>query len=190
MKIIHLQLVVQKIEFHLILWQKANWNSIVFPTDPHQKYIVILNKLGYIKQEKRKIIQRGLLDWLLPIWTLPCTCEIHDKMQVVYNELTCNWVKSMVAVAWKVHHQSHLVLCEFFLVELENAFGICDKMQVAYKEMTHDRAKSKGAKWNLIGEVQFKHMKNCIVFMSCNDWVCSDWILNIISMVLDRMWVV
>ena len=32
-------------------------------------------------------------------------------------------------------------------------------MQVAYKEMTHDRAKSKGAKWNLIGGVQFKHMK-------------------------------
>ena len=174
MKIIHLQLVVQKIEFHLILWQKANWNSIVFPTDPHQKYIVILNKLGYIKQEKRKIIQRGLLDWLLPIRTLPCTCEIHDKMQVVYKGMTHNrakskgakWnLKSMVAVAWKVHHQSHLVLCEFFLVELENAFGICDKMQVAYKEMTHDRAKSKGAKWNLIGGVQFKHMKNCIVFM-------------------------
>ena len=100
---------------------------------------------------------------MLPIWTLPCVCEIHDEMQVVYNELTCDWVKCMVAVAWKVHHQSHLVLCEFFLVELENAFGICDKMQVAYKEMTHDRAKSKGAKWNLIGGVQFKHMKNCIV---------------------------
>ena len=97
-KIIHLQLVVQKI---------------------NQRYTVILNKLGYINQEKRKIIQRGLLDWLLPIWTLPCVCEIHNEMQVqvVYNELTCDWVKSMVAVAWKVHHQSHLVLCEFFLVE-------------------------------------------------------------------------
>ena len=59
----------------------------------------------------------------------------------------------MVAVAWKVHHQSHLVLCEFFLVELENAFRICDKMQVIYKEMTYDGAKSKGAKWNLIGGV-------------------------------------
>ena len=66
----------------------------------------------------------------------------------------------MVAVAWKVHHQSHLVLCEFFLVELENAFGICDKMQVVYKEMTHD-----GAKWNLIGGVQFKHMKHYTMFM-------------------------
>ena len=120
MKIIHLQLVVQKIEFHLILWQKANWNSVVFPIDPNQRYIVTLNKLGYVKQEKRKIIQRGLLDWLLPIWPLPCVCEIHDEMQVVFNELTCDWVKSTVAVAWKVHHQSHLVLCEFFLVELEN----------------------------------------------------------------------
>ena len=145
-KIIHLQLVVQKI---------------------NQRYTVILNKLGYINQEKRKIIQRGLLDWLLPIWTLPCVCEIHNEMQVqvVYNELTCDWVKSMVAVAWKVHHQSHLVLCEFFLVELENAFRICDKMQVIYKEMTHNGAKSKGAKWNLIGGVQFKHMKNYTVFM-------------------------
>ena len=81
-------------------------------------------------------------------------CEIHNEMQVqvVYNELTCDWVKSKVAVAWKVHHQSHLVLCEFFLVELENAFRICDKMQVIYKEMTHNEAKSKGAKWNLIGD--------------------------------------
>ena len=53
---------------------------------------------------------------MLPIWTLPSVCEIHNEMQVqvVYNELTCDWVKSMVAVAWKVHHQSHLVLCEFF----------------------------------------------------------------------------
>ena len=66
-KIIHLQLVVQKI---------------------NQRYTVILNKLGYINQEKRKIIQRGLLDWLLPIWTLPCVCEICDKVQVVYKELT------------------------------------------------------------------------------------------------------
>ena len=45
---------------------------------------------------------------------MPCVCEIHDEMQVVFNELTCNWVKSTVAVAWKVHHQSHLVLCELF----------------------------------------------------------------------------
>ena len=89
-------------------------------------------------------------------------CEIHNEMQVqvVYNELTCDWVKSMVAVAWKVHHQSHLVLCEFFLVELENAFGICDKMQVVYEEMTHV-----GAKWNLMGGVQLKHMKNYTMFM-------------------------
>ena len=91
---------------------------------------------------------------MLPIWTLPCTCEIHYKMQVVYNELTCDWVKSTVAVAWKVHHQSHLVLCEFFLVELENAFGICDRMQVVYEEMTHD-----GEKWNLIGGVIHAHEK-------------------------------
>ena len=87
-------------------------------------------------------------------------CEIHNEMQVqvVYNELTCDWVKSTVAVTWKVHHQSHLVLCEFFLVELENAFGICNKMQVVYEEMTHD-----GAKWNLIGGC--KHMKNFTMFM-------------------------
>ena len=53
-------------------------------------------------------------------------------------------------------------------------------MQVVYEEMTHD-----GAKWNLIGGC--KHMKNFTMFMQCNDWVCSDWTLNIISMVLDGM---
>ena len=32
---------------------------------------------------------------------------------------------------------------------------IPDKMQVVYKEMTCDGAKSSGAKWNLVGGVQF-----------------------------------
>ena len=54
--------------------------------------------------------------------------EIHDEMQVVHKELSCNGVKLKVAktefhsnknlkhrrIAWKVHHQSHLVLCKFF----------------------------------------------------------------------------
>ena len=174
MKIIHLQLVVQKIEFHLILWQKANWNSIVFPTDPHQKYIVILNKLGYIKQEKRKLIQRGLLDWLLPIWTLPCTCEIHDKMQVVYNELTCNWVKSMVAVAWKVHHQSHLVLCEFFFVGWKMHFEYVIKCRLLTRKWHMIEQSLKGQSGIWLVEYNSSTWKNYTIFMSCNDWVCSD----------------
>ena len=70
-KIIHLQLVAPKIEFHPILLQKANWNSVVSPIEPNQRYIAILNKRRYTEQEKRIIFQRGLLDWLLPIWTLP-----------------------------------------------------------------------------------------------------------------------
>ena len=28
---------------------------------------------------------------------MPSVFEIHDKMKVVYIELTCNWVKSKVA---------------------------------------------------------------------------------------------
>ena len=51
----------------------------------------------YTEQEERKIFQRGLLDWLLPIWTLPLVCEIHDKFQVVYKELKPNWVNFKVA---------------------------------------------------------------------------------------------
>lgn len=35
-----------------------------------------------------------LLDWLLSIWTLSSVCEMRDKMQVVYKELTRDRVKS------------------------------------------------------------------------------------------------
>ena len=37
-------------------------------------------------------------------------------------------------------------------------------MLVVYKEMKRDGAKSNLAKWNLIGEIKFKHMKNCLMF--------------------------
>ena len=79
---------------------------------------MFLYKGRYTEQEERIIFQRGLLDWLLPIWTLPSVCEIHDKFQVVYKELKPNWVNFKVAKitftpgksqkwenAWKIHHQ-------------------------------------------------------------------------------------
>ena len=82
------------------------------------------NKGRYIDQEKRIKIKREILDWLLPIWTLPSVCEIRDKMQVVYKELTRDWIKSEVAksqfslkkpkrgrIAWKMYYQKHLVPC-------------------------------------------------------------------------------
>ena len=47
--------------------------------------------------KKRIILQRRLLDWFLPIWTLPPVCEIRDKMQVVCKELTHDWAKSTIA---------------------------------------------------------------------------------------------
>ena len=50
-----------------------------------------------LNKRKGIIFQRGPLEWLLPIWTLPSVYEIRDKMQVVYQELTRNWVKSKVA---------------------------------------------------------------------------------------------
>ena len=89
-KLIHQQLVTPKIEFHQILRRKANRNSVVSPIKPNQRYIAISNKWRYNDQETRIIFQRGLLDWLLPIWTLLSVCEIRDKMQVVYKKLTCN----------------------------------------------------------------------------------------------------
>ena len=42
-------------------------------------------------------------------------------------------------------------------------------MQLEYvkkrRKITCDRAKSNVAKWNLIGGIQFKHIKNCPLFM-------------------------
>ena len=59
-------------------------------------------------------------------------------------------------------------------------------MQVVYEEMKRDGAKFNLAKWNLIGGIQFKQVKNCLMLM-CNDWVCSDWTLNVVFIVTDRM---
>ena len=42
---------------------------------------------------------------------------------------------------------------------------ICDKMSVVYQKMTSDRATFNKAKWNLIGGIQLKHMKNNLMFM-------------------------
>ena len=52
-----------------------------------------------------------------------------------------------------------------FSVGSDNAVRIRDEMRVVYKKLTHDRAKFDAAKWNLIGEIQFKHVKNCLMFM-------------------------
>ena len=60
-------------------------------------------------------------------------------------------------------------------------------MQVAIKEMTCDGAKSNVAKQNLIGRIQFKLLKNCLMFMQCNDWVVSDWTLDVVFTVRDEM---
>ena len=58
-------------------------------------------------------------------------------------------------------------------------------MQVVYKEMTRDRAKYYVAKRNLIGGIQFKHVEKYLMFMWCNDYVCSDWTLKAVFMVGD-----
>ena len=72
--------------------------NVVSPKDLNQRYIVISYEGRYTEQEKKIIFPRGLLNWLLPISTLPYVwCEIRDKMQVVYKELTRNWVNSKVA---------------------------------------------------------------------------------------------
>ena len=75
-----------KIQFHIILQWKANWNSAVPSIDPNQRYIAILNKWRYIELGKRIIFQEGYwisccLSGLSPV------CEISVKMQVVNKEL-------------------------------------------------------------------------------------------------------
>ena len=52
-----------------------------------------------------------------------------------------------------------------FSLVLDNAVTIRNKMQVVYKEMPCDGGKSYVVKWNLIGRIQFKHVKNCLMFM-------------------------
>ena len=34
-----------------------------------------------------------LKDYSFLDWLLPSVCEIHEKIQIVYEQLTCNWVK-------------------------------------------------------------------------------------------------
>ena len=102
--------------------------------------------------------------------------------------LRCDWIKSKHGrTAWKVHYQSHLVPCEFFSVGLHNVIRISDKMQVVYKEMTCDGPKSAVAKWNFVGGIPFKHMKNYPLCMYSNDLVCSDGTLEVVFMVHDGM---
>lgn len=50
-------------------------------------------------------------------------------------------------------------------------------MWIAHKVTTRDGSKRAVAKWNMIGRIQFKCVKNCFMFMKCNDWVYSDWTL-------------
>ena len=94
-KIIRLQLVASK--YNSMWLYNENWNSVVSTIYPNHRNILILNEWGYTEHEKRLIFQRGLLDLLLPYWTLPSVHEIRDKMQFIYKELPCAWVKSKVA---------------------------------------------------------------------------------------------
>ena len=53
----------------------------------------------------------------------------------------------------------------WFHVNFFRGVRISDKMQVVYKEMTCHGAKSALAKWNLIGGIPFKYVKNYPMFM-------------------------
>ena len=57
---------------------------------------------------------------------------------------------------------------------LNNVVRLSVKMLVVYKQMACDGVKSNVAKWNLIGRIKLKQVKNCLMFMYCNDWICSD----------------
>ena len=136
---------------------------MVSSIDPSQRYIVFLYKGRYTEQEERIIFQREPLDWFLPIWTLPSVCEIRDKMHVVYKELTHDWVAKSQ-------------FCSCYAVRIR------DRMQVVCKESACDGAVPNAEKWNLISRIQSKHVKNCLMFMKCNDWVCFDRTLDVVFM--------
>ena len=70
---------------------------------------------------------------------------------------------------------------------LDNALRIREKKRVVYLEMAPGEAKSNVAKWNLISGTQIKQLKNCLMFMYCNDSVCSDWTLDVVFIVHDGM---
>ena len=71
-----------------------------------------------------------------------------------------------------------------FCSGLDNAVRIRDKMQVVYQEMARDGRKSYVAKMNLIGGIHIKHVKNCLMFIKCNNWVCSDGTLDIVFLLV------
>lgn len=48
---------------------------------------------------------------------------------------------------------------------LDNVVRKCDKLQIFCKEMTLNGTKANCAKWKLIGGIQIKLVKTCLVFM-------------------------
>lgn len=48
---------------------------------------------------------------------------------------------------------------------LNNVVRKCDKLQILCKEMTLNGTKANFAKWKLIGGIQIKLVKTCLVFM-------------------------
>ena len=104
-------------------------------------------------------------------------------MQILFEQkvkMRENCIESSLSIAFSS-------MSIFFPVGLDNAVRIHDKMQVVHKEMTCDRTKSNVAMWNLISRIQFNHMKNFPMFMWCNDWVSSNWTLDILFMVCGGM---
>ena len=126
-----------KIQFHIILQWKANWNSAVPSIDPNQRYIAILNKWRYIELGKRIIFQEGYwisccLSGLSPV------CEISVKMQVVNKELMLiglcpRWPKASFICsksqnAGELHRKLTINSTKFHV----NFFQWCQIMQLEY----------------------------------------------------------
>ena len=79
--------------------------------------------------------------------------------------LKANHVRRKSQNTRELKNSQQLVPCESFSVGLENVVRIRDKMQVVHMEMTRGGVKSTLAKRNLIGGIQFRHVKNCLLFM-------------------------
>ena len=82
-------------------------------------------------------------------------------MQILFEQkvkMRENCIESSLSIAFSS-------MSIFFPVGLDNAVRIHDKMQVVHKEMTCDRTESNVAMWNLIGRIQFKHVKNLLLML-------------------------
>ena len=88
-----------------------------------------------------------------------CCSSTKKNIKIICLKLVALKISFYVILLRKANWNSVGQCC------LDSLLTIHNKMQVIYKEMIQDGAKSNVAKRNLMGGVQFKHVKHCLLFM-------------------------